>query len=135
MSTHAGFEPWRRANPMEFEEADAGYVLRGEGNKTGDAPLRIYVTGDEDEITRLCVNELRCWSCHENFPAPLGIEHWPEWVAKSWGNPSEDHYHVRRQRVQNHCCPICGCPSGPQVVLEEIAAGKAHMADTGPAQN
>lgn len=122
-------EHWRRRNPMDFEEAAAGFVVGGDNE---DAPLRVYVPGDEDEITRACVNELRCWSCHENFPAPLGVINWPAWVAAGWGNPHEPSYRVRAELVKNNCCPICAAPSGAQIILEEIASGRRHVTDLGP---
>lgn len=130
MSGHifVGGEHFRRPNPMDFEEAAAGFVLEG----SDDAPLRIFVTGDEEEITRACVNEERCWNCHENFPAPLGARYWPEWVAARWGNPSEDAYADRRQLVMTNRCPICTAPSAPEIILHEIAKGKAHMAEGPP---
>lgn len=130
MNTHAGIERWRRANPMDFEEASAGFVLNHD-----EAPLRIYVQGDEDEITRACVAEMRCWNCHENFPAPLGAMNWPMWVAARWGNESEPNYQDRKHRVMNNHCPICSAPSAPQLILEEVAAGRAHMAEGPPSED
>jgi hypothetical protein len=113
---------------MEFEECPVGLIT----DRSEDAPLRVYLAGDEDEITRACVNEMQCWSCHERFPAPLGIEHWPAWVAAGWGNPHDRLAPHRRTHVMNHACPICTAPSGPQIILEEIAAGKAHAAERPP---
>jgi hypothetical protein len=113
---------------MEFEETPIGYIM----DRSEDAPLMVFVDGNEEEITRACVAAMRCWSCHENFPAPLGMVHWPEWVAVGWGNPSDRLYEHRKALIQNDSCPICSAPSAPRVVLEEIAAGNAHVADVGP---
>lgn len=99
---------------MDYEECASGFTQRG----TDDAPLRIYVWGDEQEIIRECVNEMRCWNCHERFPAPLGAVNLPAW--RDWGNPTEDGYADRRARIASNHCPVCTAPSAPQMILSEI---------------
>lgn len=107
-------EPWRQPNPMSYAETGEGFTQRG----SDDAPLRIIIVGDEDEIIRQCVNELRCWNCFENFPAPLGVTNLKAW--RDWGNYTDDGHKDRMARVAQNHCPVCTAPSAPTMILRQL---------------
>jgi hypothetical protein len=114
MTTRVGVEPWRKPNPMSYAETGEGFTQRG----SDDAPLRIIIVGDEEEIISQCVNERCCWNCFERFPAPLGVTNLAGW--RDWGNPTEEGYANRRALIAAKRCPVCTAPSAPTMILQQL---------------